>query len=57
MLYNYPCVYRSEEVQMSSVWEELLLDLLALAGGWWLAKWLGLGNVGAVIGIGWQGTV
>ena len=42
---------------MSSVWEELLLDLLALAGGWWLAKWLGLGNVGAVIGIGWQGTV
>lgn len=34
---------------MSWAWEELLLD--ALAGAWWLAVWLGLGEVGAIISI------
>jgi hypothetical protein len=36
---------------MSRVWEDFLLDILALAGGWWLAVWLGFGHVGGLIGM------
>jgi hypothetical protein len=29
--------------------EEFLLAALALAGAWWVAAWLGLGDLGAIV--------